>query len=105
VDGLTVGKVFPDTLLTHWLLISNFVALILTFGSITVVAVAILKTSFMFVCANPSLRTPGLDVGRAGMAGWVRSKARKPRSGANFRRKQSVYLRAVVRKVPRTASS
>src|SRR5258707_14302307 len=105
VDGLIVGKVFPDTLLTHWLLMSNFVALILTFGSITVVAVAILKTSFMFVCASPSLHTPGPVVEPAGMAGWVRSKCLKPRRGANFRRKQSVYLRAVVRKVPRAASS
>jgi hypothetical protein len=53
---LIVGKVFPDTLLTHWLLMSNFVALILTFGSITVVAVAIWKASFILhFCLCPPL--------------------------------------------------
>jgi hypothetical protein len=35
-----VGKVLPDALLTHWPLTSSFVALILTLGSIAVVAVA-----------------------------------------------------------------
>jgi hypothetical protein len=35
-----VGKVLPDVLLTHWPLMSSLVALILTLGSITVVAVA-----------------------------------------------------------------
>jgi hypothetical protein len=52
---------------------SNFVALILIFGSITVDAVAILKTSFIFVCAGPSLRSLCLGTERAGMVGWVRS--------------------------------
>jgi hypothetical protein len=37
------GKVFPETLFTHCPLIRSLVALILTFGSITVVAVAIFQ--------------------------------------------------------------
>src|SRR6266404_8486901 len=40
VDGLMVGKVLPDALLTHWPLMRSLVALILTLGSIAVVAVA-----------------------------------------------------------------
>src|SRR6267378_501848 len=46
VDGLIVGKVFPETLSTHFPLISSFVGPILTFRSNTVVAVAILNSSF-----------------------------------------------------------
>src|SRR6267154_65085 len=45
VDGLIVGNVFPETLSTHFPLISSFVGPILTFRSITVVAVAILNSS------------------------------------------------------------
>jgi hypothetical protein len=40
VDGLIVGKVFPEVASTHLLLIKSLVAEISTFGSITVVAVA-----------------------------------------------------------------
>src|SRR6266404_2680740 len=46
VDGLIVEKVFPDTLSTHFPLISSFVGPIFTFRSNTVVAVAILNSSF-----------------------------------------------------------
>src|SRR5467141_2613663 len=42
VDGLIVGKVFPEVLLTHFPLISSFVGPSLTFDSITLAAVAIL---------------------------------------------------------------
>src|SRR5208283_6178876 len=45
VDGLIVGNVFPDTESTHLLLISSFFALICTFGSMTVVAVAMFNAS------------------------------------------------------------
>src|SRR5437016_13064468 len=48
VDGLIVGKVFPDTLSTHFPLISSFVGPILTFDSITAVAVAIVSSSCAF---------------------------------------------------------
>jgi hypothetical protein len=41
-----VGKVLPDVLLTHWPLMSNLVALILTLGSIAVVAVAMMPPNF-----------------------------------------------------------
>src|SRR6266852_1271268 len=41
VEGLMVGKVLPDALLTHCPLMSSFVALILTVGSNAVVAVAL----------------------------------------------------------------
>src|ERR1700731_5049136 len=47
VDGFMVGKVFLDTLSTHFPLISSFVGPILTFRSITVVAVAILNSSLV----------------------------------------------------------
>src|SRR5882762_9169613 len=40
VEGLMVGKVLPEVLLTHWPLMSSLVALILTVGSNAVVAVA-----------------------------------------------------------------
>src|SRR5450432_3252172 len=40
VEGLMDGKVLPEALLTHWPLIRSLVALIFTFGSMTVVAVA-----------------------------------------------------------------
>jgi hypothetical protein len=40
VEWLMVGKVLPDALLTHWPLMKSLVALILTLGSIAVVAVA-----------------------------------------------------------------
>src|SRR6267143_1779952 len=45
VDGLIVGNVFPEALSTHFPLIRSFVGPILTFRSITVVAVAILNSS------------------------------------------------------------
>src|ERR1700730_7887981 len=45
VDGLIVGNVFPEVLSTHFPLIRSFVGPILTFRSITVVAVAILNSS------------------------------------------------------------
>src|SRR5437016_865919 len=45
VDGLIVGKVFPDTLSTHFPLISNFVDPILTFFPNTAAAVAIISSS------------------------------------------------------------
>src|ERR1700739_2438618 len=44
VEGLIVGNVFPDAASTHLLLINNFVALTLTLGSITEVAVAIMSS-------------------------------------------------------------
>src|SRR5580704_12221561 len=40
VDGLIVGNVLPEALLTHCPLISSLFALIFTLGSITAVAVA-----------------------------------------------------------------
>src|ERR1700686_5335308 len=49
-----VGKIFPEALFTHCPLISNFVALILTFGSITVVAVAIFN--LLLCLMNSTLR-------------------------------------------------
>src|SRR5437762_788341 len=55
VDGFIVGKVFPDTLSNHFPLINSFVGPILTFDSITAVAVAILNTS--------SLRTARTGLG------------------------------------------
>src|SRR6267154_184943 len=45
VDGLIVGNVFPEMLSTHFPLIRSFVGPILTFRSITAVAVAILTSS------------------------------------------------------------
>src|SRR5882757_2343296 len=45
VDGLIVGNVFPEMLSTHFPLIRSFVGPILTFRSITAVAVAILNSS------------------------------------------------------------
>ena len=45
VAGLMVGNVLPDVLLTHWPLMSSLVALILTLGSIAVVAVAMKEAS------------------------------------------------------------
>src|SRR5216684_6730812 len=49
VDGLIVGNVFPDTLSTHFPLISNFVGPILTFCSNTAAAVAIISSYFRAV--------------------------------------------------------
>jgi hypothetical protein len=46
VEGLMVGKVLPDALLTHWPLMSSLVALILTVGSKAVVAVAMKPPNF-----------------------------------------------------------
>src|SRR6266404_664913 len=46
VDGLIVGKVLPEVLLTHFPLISSFVGPILTFDSITAAAVAIWLSSY-----------------------------------------------------------
>jgi hypothetical protein len=46
VEGLMVGKVFPEALSTHFPLISSFVGPILTFDSNTAVAVAIWISSF-----------------------------------------------------------
>src|SRR6267378_4779547 len=46
VDGLIVGKVLPEVLLTHLPLISSFVGPILTFDSIIAAAVAIWISSF-----------------------------------------------------------
>jgi len=65
VEGLIDGNVFPETLLTHCPLIKSFVALILTFGSMTVVAVAIFQSP---VSQNVSRRVipPGVDNRSAG---------------------------------------
>src|SRR5208337_2870317 len=49
VDGLIVGNVFPEAASTHLLLINSFAADIFTFGSITVVAVAMV---FLLAEAN-----------------------------------------------------
>src|SRR6266403_689298 len=46
VEGLIVGKVFPEALSTHFPLISSFVGPILTFDYITAAAVAILLPSY-----------------------------------------------------------
>src|SRR5713101_2775662 len=51
VDGLIVGNVLPEVDATHLLLMRSLVALIFTFGSITVVAVAILKPPKWYACA------------------------------------------------------
>src|SRR6267154_3398204 len=59
VDGLIVGKVFPDTLSTHFPLISSFVGPILTFDSNTAVAVAILESSSL--CPARACRCSGPD--------------------------------------------
>src|SRR5467141_3982932 len=59
VDGLIVGKVFPEVLLTHFPLISSFVGPILTFDSITLAAVAILHPSYFCLTATRRCAGPG----------------------------------------------
>src|SRR5712691_13439089 len=56
VEGLIVGKVFPDVLSTHFPLISNFVGPILIFGCIVAIAVAILESSSFQQSVAPSFR-------------------------------------------------
>src|SRR5713101_4122351 len=51
VEGLIVGKVLPETLSTHSLLMSSFVALTLTVGSTAVIAVAMRTSLKMFAPA------------------------------------------------------
>src|ERR1700719_1776649 len=54
VEGLMDGNVFPEALFTHCPLIRSLVAPILTFGSITVVAVAIFN--LLLCLMNSTLR-------------------------------------------------
>src|SRR5713226_261703 len=82
VEGLIVGKVFPEVLSTHFPLISNFVGPILTFGSITVVAVAIVSSSYVF----------------AQLPGGCRARPLKPRVAQTCSRERSVYPREEGRK-------
>src|SRR5712691_4012498 len=77
VDGLIVGNVFREALSTHFPLIRSFVGPILTFRSITVVAVAI----FEFLLRWCSARR------------WVRSKTPQAPPGASMLRGRSLYPR------------
>src|SRR5712692_9303334 len=56
VDGLIVGNVFPDTLSTHFPLISSFVGPILTFDSNTAAAVAIFDSSSLLAAPKAKSR-------------------------------------------------
>src|SRR6267378_8670826 len=76
VDGLIVGNVFPEALSTHFPLIRSFVGPILTFRSITVVAVAILNSSLWCSARR-----------------WVRSKTPQAPPGASILRERSLYPR------------
>src|SRR5712692_7709446 len=76
VDGLIVGNVFPEVLSTHFPLISSFVGPILTFDSITAVAVAIVSSSYVF----------------AQLPGGCRARPLKPRMAQTCSRERSVYL-------------
>src|SRR5713226_4758784 len=77
VEGFMVGKVFPETLSTHFPLISSFVGPILTFRSNTVVAVAMVSSSCAF----------------AAIARWVQGKPPQAPRDANVLRARSLYPR------------
>src|ERR1700752_2776701 len=118
VAGLMVGKVLPDVLLTHWPLMRSLVALILTLGSIAVVAVAmkppncgsrqrwgaerypLLKIRWARTDAERTSYTPGMNGTRVRSDGctfgwYVRMEKRKAES-----RKQKAESR---KQVPRFA--
>src|SRR6266567_2025238 len=78
VDGLIVGNVFREALSTHFPLIRSFVGPILTFRSITVVAVAIFEFLLIRWCSARR---------------WVRSKTPQAPPGASMLRGRSLYPR------------
>src|SRR5882762_4676637 len=95
VEGLIVGKVFPETLSTHFPLISSFVGPILTFDSITAAAVAIWISSF-FRASSRAYVVSGLShlfasrqycrEDRRFLQRWVRSKTLQAPPGTSLSR-------------------
>jgi hypothetical protein len=87
-----VGKVFPEVASTHLLLISSFVALIFTFGSIALVAVAMQAPPYVVPNGAYGLpsRVPSLW---KGAPFWVGNKPIPPRSrNQESRFSASVFL-------------
>src|SRR5258708_4915208 len=92
VDGLIVGNVFPDTLSTHFPLISNFVGPILTFFSNTAAAVAIISSFLSRLRALPPRHSEPAAAGGISLRSAV-STGQDPQAprDANALRPRSLY--------------
>src|SRR5712691_11090477 len=93
VDGLIVGKVFPDTLSTHFPLISSFVGPILTFCSNTAAAVAILISSYFRAFPRAVISSAARNLSSLSMTSGVCRASPQAPHGANVLRPRSLYPR------------